>query len=538
MREFDDAALELQLRGVLKDHLDSLPLGVTAEGLERRRRVRDRAHRRRRGWLALGLAAAVLLPVGALAAIGGRNPFQSFVAPLPSVTRQASATPGTSAPQVSPTPHTATPSGATTSSGRLALIRRGVKHCGEVVTTIAVDTGATRDQGGCSNVVEISPDGTRAIVGGGTNVVDPADPDNNWLASGDPNRFEIVDLRDGTSAVLGMHGMAAFTDEARGYVSWSPHGRWIVRQGQGRSWIRSSDLPIADDSGWVELPTMKGTSGLSWSPDEAHLGITTADGFVIGDGNGRNFQPVDGIPWISSWSEDGSRAAFPHTGAYDQVWVGKPDGTDQALVSDHGGTVQLSSDGRQIAILEGGRHLRWRLSDGTWHELDLGVNLDTREPRINWTPAGDALVVSARNDPDGNGGPGVTYLVSIDGTILARVDGSDPTWSPSGDLFAVSVSPDELDPNGTTAPVSTKARGTVYLVARDGTAVRVKDAFSPAWSPDGSSIAVLTGDPVATGVAVLAADGTGRRAIPNVAFNGAGGLRWVPYPAQSETAKP
>ncbi len=456
------------------------------------------------------LLLATVVTAGTLlvgAALRGQPPLPDHLAVVPP-TASASPTqiledrptpvPEATPPASTPQPATATP---VTASDRLALIRRGAKHCGEVVTTIVIDTGASRNLGGCSNVVGISPDGTRAIVGGGTNVVDPADPDNSWLASGDPNRFEVVDLRDGTSHVLGTDGLPAFTNEAGGYVSWSPRGRWIVRQGQRTFWIRSSALPITDGSGWVELPALVGTSGLFWSPDEAHLGIRTAAGFVIGDGTGPDLRPLDGIPWISSWSADGSRIAFPHTGAYDQVWVGNVDGTDQALVSDRGGRVQLSSDGRQVAILEGGHLLRWRLSDGTWREVDLPVNLDTREPGITWTPAGDALVVSARNDPDANGGPGTTFLISIDGTILARVDGSDPTWSPDGSRFAVSVSPDDLDPNGTTAPVSTKARGSVYLVARDGTTIRIKDAYAPAWSPDGSSIAVLTGDPVATGVA-------------------------------------
>jgi hypothetical protein len=412
-------------------------------------------------------------------------------------------------------------------SDRLAVVRRGSKQCGEVVTTIDVDTGATKDQGGCSNVVGISPDGTRAIIGGGTRVVDPGDS-NAFSEGGDLNRFDVVDLRDGTSVVLGMNDLAAFTDEYPGFVSWSPHGRWIVRQHRQTYWIRSGSLPITGDTGWVELPKMVGTPALFWAPDESHLGVRTAVGFVIGDGNGANLRRLDGIPWISSWSKDGSRIAFPHFDAIDQVWIGNVDGTDQTLVSDRGGAVQLSSDGRQIAILEGGHLLRWRIVDGTWREVELPANLSCCEPQIQWTPGDDALVISARNDPDADGGPGHTFLISIDGTILAQVDGSDPTWSPDGSRFAVSVSPDDLDPKGTTAPVSTKARGTTYLVARDGTTVRVKDAYAPAWSPDGSSITVLTGDPVAAGVAVLAADGTDRHAIPNIAFTGAGGIRWVP----------
>jgi hypothetical protein len=478
------------------------------------------------GLLAVAVTAGAILVGSAFRSWTPRPDHLAIAPPAPSAEAVAPTAPPSTSPTADPSP-TPTIQPPTVRSDLLALIRRGSKHCGEVVTTIDVVTGSTQDRGSCANVTEISPDGTRAIIGGGTNVDDPEDPEN-WLASGDPNRFEVVGLRDGTSVSLDTSAMPAFTDEARGYVSWSPHGRWIVRQDSGRYWIRSSDLPLGGGSGWTELQPMIGTPGITWSPDDTHFAIRTAAGLVIGDGSGTDLRALEGIPWISSWSEDGSRIAFPHPNAFEEVWVGNADGSDQAQVSDRGGTIQLSSDGRQIAVLEGGHLLRWRLADGTWREVALPVNLDCCEPAIQWTADEDGLIVSARNDPDANGGPGHTFLISIDGTLLAQVDGSDPAWSPDRTRFAVSVSPDDLDPNGTTAPVSTKARGTVYLVESDGTTVRVKDAYSPAWSPDGSSIAVLTGDPVATGIAVLTADGTGRHAVPNVPLNGAGALTWVP----------
>ncbi len=138
------------------------------------------------------------------------------------------------------------------------------------------------------------------------------------------------------------------------------------------------------------------------------------------------------------------------------------------------------------------------------------------------------LVVSAGNDPDGNGGPGITFLVSIDGNLLARVDGSHADLVARRQPVRGLRLPGRARSSRDDSPDPDKGRGTVYLVARDGATVRVKDAYAPAWSPDGSSIAVLTGDPVAAGVAVLAADGTGRHAIPKVSFNGAGSLRWLP----------
>lgn len=517
MHELDDAALELRLRRVLTDRLGSLTLEVTAEGLERRRLVRDAARGRRRVLVGLGLAAALVLPAGWLAA-GAPLPKP----PVPPVALQTPGPTDEAAPTAAPTPvptpvaspavsPIASPS-APARSDRLAVIHEGSKHCGNVVTTIDVGTGASDDpSGGCFVRVGISPDGTHATtVVNDSGINDPADP---------TAVYTVVDLRDHTTVAV------------EGDFGWSPRGRWqVIQRDRDLFSIRSADRPVADATGWVDLPRLVGTAGLSWSPDELHLGFRTADGFVIGDGGGTDLHVLDGIPWIWSWSEDGSRIAFPHTDAYDQVWVGNSDGTDQVQVSDGAGaagTVELSADGRGIAVLSDGHVLRWRLSDGTWRELELGVNLDTREPRVQWTPAGDAIVVSARNDPDGHGGPGITFLISVDGTVLARVDGSNPTWSPDGRRFAVSVSPADLDPQSTTA-LTPKARGTTYIVARDGTTVRVKDAYAPAWSPDGRSLAVITGEPASSGIAVISADGTGRRAVPRTTFRSPNLLTWVP----------
>ena len=77
MHEFDEAALERRLRSVLREHLGSLPLDITVEDLERRREVRDAARRRHRGLVLLGLAAALLVPLGVL--VGGVRPLREAV---------------------------------------------------------------------------------------------------------------------------------------------------------------------------------------------------------------------------------------------------------------------------------------------------------------------------------------------------------------------------------------------------------------------------------------------------------------------------
>ena len=61
MPDLDDAALERRLRGVLKEHLEALPLDLTVDDLDRRRQAKGVARRSSRGRSMTLLAAAALL---------------------------------------------------------------------------------------------------------------------------------------------------------------------------------------------------------------------------------------------------------------------------------------------------------------------------------------------------------------------------------------------------------------------------------------------------------------------------------------------
>lgn len=90
MREHDDGALELRLRRVLREQLDALPLDLSADILERRRNVRNHARRRRLGLLAMGLAAALLVPLGVLSG-EGRPLFVGLLVPSPAISPSSAA---------------------------------------------------------------------------------------------------------------------------------------------------------------------------------------------------------------------------------------------------------------------------------------------------------------------------------------------------------------------------------------------------------------------------------------------------------------
>lgn len=83
MRDLDDTALERRLREVLRDHLEALPLDLTAEALDHRRATRHGGRRLGRGRGLTLLAAAALLLVGGALAGSGLLRQPSVVPPLP-----------------------------------------------------------------------------------------------------------------------------------------------------------------------------------------------------------------------------------------------------------------------------------------------------------------------------------------------------------------------------------------------------------------------------------------------------------------------
>ena len=133
MRELDDAKLELELRRVLSEQLGTLTLDLTRDALERRRAIRDGARRRRRNVVLLGLAAAVLLPAGWLAAGAPAPrpaPLVTVVTPSPSPV-----------PSVAPEPtHPIVEELGRSSTGQLSAFGSALLSDGRVLLVGGVDT--------------------------------------------------------------------------------------------------------------------------------------------------------------------------------------------------------------------------------------------------------------------------------------------------------------------------------------------------------------------------------------------------------------
>lgn len=530
MREFDDAGLELQLRGVLKGQLGTLPLDLTVEALERRRAVRETAvRRRRRGLVVLGLAAALLIPLGVMTG-GGRSLLEGFVAPGPSVAPEPSAVVDASFAQSSPTPSAAVPSVTPAPSGTPAPTPTVIDpHALIVLTSKAVftegtpscvnmDRFGTRDRSSqrlvaCGDRVAVTGDGTSAAVGG-------------------PQGLSIVDTRDG-------HELAAIDTGGRAFPTvWSPSGRWLVWSScpSARSEPCSVILSARDGSGQhVLYHGNDGYASPKWLPDESRVALAIGGALAdirVGAGDGSDFRGL--LP-------DGSEAG----------WAGGVGFDDRPTDFGPGGRSYLSiatkipagCDGQSVTLCK--PILSDVISQGLSDGADDGapVNLTNLAPgqfavAAAWSPDGGTLAVLRKTiDPDVDayeqqgrllGTPAELWLRDASGTFR-RIDGvvlPEPLdgyvehwagrihWSPDGTRLAIEAG------NVRTTDV---ASIDTYVVAVDGSApIVLRDARSVAWSPDGTELAFahwsgpLPADPVPASEAtieVIGADGADRRQI-------------------------
>ena len=395
-------------------------------------------------------------------------------------------------------------------SNRLLYTDDGPNRCGTRVHSIDVLARITSPSiPRCFLEVHVSPDGRHVIAGGGTGYdtgdgIGPIDP-------AEENRFWIVDSSTGTGPRL--------DDGPLDRIGWSPDGRWL--------W-HDSFIGPADGSSWTELPkplTIGSSCAPCWSPDGSYLAIRTDDGLVIGDGSGAGLHLVPTIPSVFSWSHDGRRVAFLRDG---DAWVGNIDGRDVQNITNFdgggAGSVALTSDGEMAAVMRGTK--LWLIDrSGARTSVDLGADVSGQAVNVEWAPGGVWLAVIVTSF-EATGGAGTTIFLSAHGDQIARVNASHLAWAPDGGRAAVWVSPWDLDPQSTTAKTP-KAKGTTYLVGIDGNTVALDDAWSVAWSPDGSTFALRGGTVAASRIDVADADGGQRHTVSTGTISGLGDLTWV-----------
>jgi TolB protein len=222
--------------------------------------------------------------------------------------------------------------------------------------------------------------------------------------------------------------------------------------------------------------------------------------------NGENLQRVaDGMD--PTWSPDGQQFAFIRWAEPRGVWVANADGSGARRVFDWSEPrwTSWSPDGTQILFSrpDGGRttsvercwrrwcftipaNPHWRLgvvrpSDGSFYEPPASNY--SRAP--DWSPAGGRLVYADEMGLRVQSADGaVSYLITDDG------QDTSPLWSPDGTRIAfVRRQHDHWE---------------LYVVDADGRNLRrltdtprkpngeVAHSVSPAWSPDGATLAFLT----------------------------------------------
>ncbi|MEO2004093.1 MAG: hypothetical protein ABGY41_08340, partial [Candidatus Poribacteria bacterium] len=304
------------------------------------------------------------------------------------------------------------------------------------------------------------------------------------------------------SKVDGSSGYDILSGSGSGPVHWSPDGVRLAFGGGG-----SSLFTVKTDG--TDLAKISGGGQLTWAPDgtrvlRARSGVFTSlrlDGSVdrvieVGTANAREV----------AWS--------PFLDAFPRVTVVAPDlrGTLDAA----NGTVTLQLD---IDAAPAGATWRWSVATAVRGEpIDAGEAPATRSA---------ATIQNLRH--------GEAYRLSVE-----MLDGEGQTLQPAvtdESIFYVRWPVEEGDIANTKLAFVRMVDGDkeIFVSEVDGSnAVRlthhVGDDTDPDWSPDGRIAFVSSTDGVRS-LVVMAADGTGRRALAELAANSyetAGRLEWAP----------
>jgi Tol biopolymer transport system component len=241
------------------------------------------------------------------------------------------------------------------------------------------------------------------------------------------------------------------------------------------------------------------TDAVAWLPDSRRLVVPVYDDVYIVRADGRGARRVTrqgrtaALLTVPSPSPDGLRVAYvaeAKVAPGDNLFTMRPDGTDvRALTHDSGGESDpvWSPDRGRVAFV------RTTGLSGEIYVSTVGAAKASAVARgfhPSWTPDGTRLAYARDGD---------LYSIVLAGgqeQLLAGgpTSDSEPTWSPDGTRIAFA------------RRASAAAPADVWIAAADGTAAtqvthvgdatdscNPREAFTPAWSPDGSDLAYVRG---------------------------------------------
>ena len=239
---------------------------------------------------------------------------------------------------------------------------------------------------------------------------------------------------------------------------------------------------VHPESTAIELTRHRPSAGLLLS-----LALLLACGDVTGPGAG--LRPIVFTQMLPAW----------------RIYRVRLDGTPPQRIPFPGQLVHpaVSHDGQTIAYVNdsvGGGLFVQPLDSGPPRR----VYPDTLIDHLDWSPAGDQLVMALRWAGAGPNSGGLRIVKLADGTTRdIAADLSDPAWSPDGRTILAAWGQ---------SPLGKRAPGIYSVTVGDTTARLViagrPGARTPAWSPDGTRVAVALGSNGASFIYTMRLDGS------------------------------